>query len=100
MRIKNLDGSPYITDERPYDGGIVVNFRNGEIELDGAHLVQLTVAAIRSGLLDAYTLHDLATTHLPYALSEYDEGDGTYDLAGQTWPITPAPITTATEVAA
>ena len=100
MRITNLDGSPYITDERVYDGGIAVSFRNGKIELDGAQLVQLTVAAIRSGLLDAYTLHDLATTHLPYALSEYDEGDGTYDLAGQTWPITPALVTTATEVAA
>ena len=100
MRITDLDGSPYITDERVYDGRFVVNFRNGQIELDPAQLVQLTVAAIRSGLLDAYTLHDLATTHLPYALSEYDEGDGTYDLAGQTWPITPAPITTATEVAA
>ena len=100
MRIKDLDGSPYITDERVYDGGIVVNFCNGTIELDGAQLVQLTVNAIRSGLLDAYTLHDLATTHLPYALSEYDEGDGTYDLAGQTWPVAPAPVTTATEVAA
>ena len=100
MRIKDLDGSPYITDERVYDGGIVISFRNGEIELGPAQLVQLTVAAIRSGLLDAYTLHDLATTHLPYALSEYDEGDGTYDLAGQTWPVTPAPVTTATEVAA
>ena len=100
MRIKDLDGSPYITDERVYDGGIVISFRNGKIELDPAQLVQLTVNAVRSGLLDAYTLHDLATTHLPYALSEYDEGDGTYDLAGQTWPITPAPITTATEVAA
>ena len=100
MRITDLDGSPYITDERPYDGGIVVNFRNGQIELDPAQLVQLTVAAIRSGLLDAYTLHDLATIHLPYGLGEYDEGDGTYDLAGQTWPVAPAPITTATEAAA
>ena len=100
MRIKNLEGSPYITDERVYDGGIVVNFRNGEIELGPAQLVQLTIAAVRSGLLDAYTLHDLATTHIPYALSEYDEGDGTYDLAGQTWPVAPAPITTAAEVAA
>ena len=97
MRIKNLDGSPYITDERPYDGGIVVSFRNGTIELDPAQLVQLTVAVIRSGLLNAYTLHDLATTHLPYALSEYDEGDGTYGLGGQTWPVAPTPIT---EVAA
>ena len=100
MRIKDLDGSPYITDERVYDGRFVINFRNGEIELAPAQLVQLTAAAIRSGLLDAYALHDLATTHLPYALSKYDEGDGTYDLAGQTWPITPAPVTTATEVAA
>ena len=100
MRIKDLDGSPYITDERVCDDRFVVNFRNGQIELDGAQLVQLTVAAVRSGLLDAYTLHDLATTHLPYALSEYDEGDGTYDLAGQTWPVAPTPITTATEVAA
>ena len=100
MRIISLDGSPYITDERPYDGGIVISFRNGKIELAPAQLVQLTVAAIRSGLLDAYTLHDLATTHLPYALSEYDEGDGTYDLAGQTWPVAPAPFTTAAEAAA
>ena len=100
MRIKDLDGSPYITDQRVYGGGIAVTFRNGQIDLDPAQLVQLTIAAVRSGLLDAYTLHDLATTHIPYALSEYDEGDGTYDLAGQTWPITPAPITTATEVAA
>ena len=97
MRIKNLDGSPYITDERPYDGGIVINFQNGQIELDPAQLVQLTIAAVRSGLLGAYALRDLAVSHLPYALSEYDEGDGTYDLAGQTWPITPAPVT---EVAA
>ena len=100
MRITNLDGSPYITDERVYDGRFVINFRNGQIELDPAQLVQLTVAAVRSGLLDAYTLHDLATTHLPYALSEYDEGDGTYDLAGQAWPVAPAPITKATEAAA
>lgn len=100
MRITDMEGSPYITDERVYGGGMVINFRNGKIELDPKQLVQLTVAAIRSGLLDAYTLHDLVHTHLPYALSEYDEGDGTYDLAGQTWPITPAPVTTATEVAA
>ena len=82
---------------RYYDGWEAMD---AHPELAPAQLVQLTVAAIRSGLLDAYTLHDLATTHLPYALSEYDEGDGTYDLAGQTWPVAPTPITTATEVAA
>ncbi len=39
-------------------------------------LVPSEAAVYRALMLDAYTLHDLATTHLPYALSEYDEGDG------------------------